>query len=429
MPFLVKTKTMESALSILRSRTTTLDTTQPSNQPPRTEREGQGGVWTYLREELPSGVNSIPLGMYAFMSGYLNAISFTTAAIWCGFMTGNSVILGLALARVSLGRRREEAFAIADAQATTALVCFIIGIALARLGDLSFWSARPSSPAPTPISEKEKSRPSTDAPRSRRDTDVERNLRPSSDDVQWNESGAPTRVGTPVPFLHPFSGTSNGQVPRLVISNAQGSESSTPSPTQTMNANSPSSGAQNWQKEQKAEPKPEPAPARSRLWLLVGTLLQALLLIGAGLATLHDTAPSSSTPSASSPAATLPPTSSSPLTPNWSSAAGFTALGLASLSMGVQGVMAHRMGTGFGASVVLSSLWVELVGSPGGIRWKEYRGVRAAAVGLFIVGGLVGAVLRDASVLGTANALFVGAGIRAGIALLWVVLPNGKRRE
>ena len=75
MPFLAKTKTMESALSILRSRTYTLEsrtTNPPSNQPQR-GTEGQGGVWVYLREELPSGVNSIPLGIYAFMSGYVSS--------------------------------------------------------------------------------------------------------------------------------------------------------------------------------------------------------------------------------------------------------------------------------------------------------------------------------------------------------------------
>ncbi|KAG8683240.1 hypothetical protein FRC11_013795, partial [Ceratobasidium sp. 423] len=77
--------------------------------------------------------------------------------------------------------------------------------------------------------------------------------------------------------------------------------------------------------------------------------------------------------------------------------------------MGFQGVMAHRMGTGFGATVVLSSLWVELVGSPGGIRWREYRGVRVYTILLFIVGGLVGAVLRDVGVLGVPNTIFVGA--------------------
>ncbi|KAB5590433.1 hypothetical protein CTheo_6125 [Ceratobasidium theobromae] len=267
----------------------------------------------YLRQELPSGVNSIPLAAYAFMSGYLNAISFTTAAIWCGFMTGNSVMLGLALARVSLGHRREAAFAINDAQATTALVCFAIGIALGRVGDWEWWADK-------------------------------------ADDKSDVESGfgsaAPTRVGTPVGKISPAI----------------------------------------------------PSPCRTRLWLVVGTLFQALLLVGAAIASIHDATP-------------------------WSSIAGFSALALMSVSMGMQGVMAHRMGSGFGATVVLSSLWVELVGSPGGFRWREYRGVRVYTILLFIAGGLVGAVLRDAGVLGVSNALFVGAGMRALIALSWIFVP------
>jgi hypothetical protein len=116
-------------------------------------------------------------------------------------------------------------------------------------------------------------------------------------------------------------------------------------------------------------PSPAPTPkayGRARLWLLTGTLFQSLLLIASGIATLHDTSPLR----------------------NWTSPAGFVALALLSASMGFQGVMAHRMGSGFGATVVLSSLWVEMVGSPGGLRWRTYRGVRMYTILLFIFGGL-----------------------------------------
>jgi hypothetical protein len=69
MPLLNKTKTMESTFStsifspLRLSRTITL--VQGRDNPP-------GGVMAYLRQELPSGANSIPLAAYAFMSGYVS---------------------------------------------------------------------------------------------------------------------------------------------------------------------------------------------------------------------------------------------------------------------------------------------------------------------------------------------------------------------
>ncbi|KAG8709514.1 hypothetical protein FRC08_018298 [Ceratobasidium sp. 394] len=326
MPFLAKTKTTESNLapslfSLLRpSRTFTRESRSPpqATTMPADDGESKRGVWAYVREELPSGVDSVPLAMYAFMSGYLNAISFTTTTVWCGFMTGNSVILGLALARLSLGQRREDVFAIVDAQACTALVCFVVGIALARIGDFSFWSGRSAN---KPRDEEKAEVPViTCSPPAE-----EQELRPTSED--WNDSCAPTRVGTPIP--------------RLIIPAGPSQPISSPSPTVRDDNSSPSSPV---------VPSTPPAYGRARLWLICGTLFQSLLLVLSAVAALHD----HTTPS------TLSTTRSSAVA-GWSSPAGFAALALLSTSMGFQGVMAHRMGSGFGATVVLSSLWVELV--------------------------------------------------------------------
>ncbi|CAE6438558.1 unnamed protein product [Rhizoctonia solani] len=419
MPLLNKTKTMESTFStsifspLRLSRTITL--VQGRDNPP-------GGVLAYLRQELPSGANSIPLAAYAFMSGYLNAVTFTTCAIWCGFMTGNSVMLGLALSRVSLGQRREAAFAMNDAQATTALITFVLGIALARVGDFSFWAGSKPINQTTAVNqdlEKGVEGPEPEPEPSQRPPETSEQLEVRRSSCDWADSGAPTRVGTPVPF-------SKG--PRLVVPSAPisgpSSSSQERSPTATLRM-----GQSLVVKIDSPVSKPEPqtpitpaAPARTRLWLVVGTLFQAALLVGAAVAAIHDPTRGSSlaTGAASNPRA--------PANAPWSSAYGFTALGLMSLSMGFQGVMAHRMGSGFGATVVLSSLWVELVGSPGGIRWKEYRGVRVYTILLFIVGGLVGAVLRDVGVLGVPNSIFVGAGMRVAIALSWL-LVKGPRQD
>ncbi|KAG9079546.1 hypothetical protein FRC06_007674 [Ceratobasidium sp. 370] len=391
MPFLAKTATTESNLapsffSLLRpSRTFTRESRSLATATmPADDGESKRGVWAYLREELPSGVDSVPLAMYAFMSGYLNAISFTTTTVWCGFMTGNSVILGLALARLSLGQRREDVFAVVDAQACTALVCFVIGIALARVGDFSFWSGRPMH---KPRDEEKAEVPAITCSPPIDNQVPGPSLRVSE---EWNDSGAPTRVGTPVP--------------KLVIPAGPSQPTPSPSPTFRGGKSAP---------ESPVVPSAPPAYGRARLWLVCGTLFQSLLLVLSAVAALHD----HTTPSTLS-------TSRLTASSGWSSPAGFAALALLSASMGFQGVMAHRMGSGFGATVVLSSLWVELVGSPGGLRWKTYRGVRVGTILLFIVGGFVGAVLRDDKVLGISSALFIGAGFRVVIALSWVFVKG-----
>ncbi|KAG8706479.1 hypothetical protein FRC11_008199, partial [Ceratobasidium sp. 423] len=244
----------------------------------------RGGVLAYLREELPVGASSIPIAAYAFMSGYLNAVTFTTCAIWCGFMTGNSVMLGLALARVSLGRRREATFAMNDAQATAALICFVCGIALARVGDLSFWSGpKPISQAAAVNQDPEKASGDPELGLSHPAPEQLQLPRSSSD---WADSGAPTRVGTPVPFT---------KGPRLIVPStpASGPSSSlAKSPTDTLGlAPSPVANLDSPSKPETTitpAPVPASAPARTRLWLVVGTLFQALLLVGAGVAAMHD---------------------------------------------------------------------------------------------------------------------------------------------
>ncbi|CCO33528.1 hypothetical protein BN14_07610 [Rhizoctonia solani AG-1 IB] len=403
MPLLNKTKTMESTFStsifspLRLSRTITL--VQGRDNPP-------GGVMAYLRQELPSGANSIPLAAYAFMSGYLNAVTFTTCAIWCGFMTGNSVMLGLALSRVSLGQRREAAFAMNDAQATTALITFVLGIALARVGDFSFWaSSKPINQTEPVNQDLEKGGAQGPAPEFESEPAPSRDIGASGCAPRELRLG---RLGLVVPSA-PIAGPSSSNSPTATLRMGQSPVSKVDSPVSKPEPETP-------------VPTVPAAPARTRLWLVVGTLFQAVLLVGAAVAAIHDPTRGSSL------AAGATSNPRAPLNAPWSSVYGFTALGLMSLSMGFQGVMAHRMGSGFGATVVLSSLWVELVGSPGGLRWRAYRGVRVYTILLFIAGGLVGAVLRDVGVLGVPNAIFVGAGMRVAIALSWL-LVKGPRRE
>ncbi|QRV95348.1 hypothetical protein RhiJN_23366 [Ceratobasidium sp. AG-Ba] len=97
MPFLAKTKTTETNIaptlfSLLRpSRTSTHESRSPAIM----DDVGQKGcVWTHMREELPSGVDSLSLAFHERLR--------------------NFVILDLALARLSLGHRREDVHAKVD---------------------------------------------------------------------------------------------------------------------------------------------------------------------------------------------------------------------------------------------------------------------------------------------------------------------------
>jgi len=327
---------------------------------------------------------------------------------------GNTVILGLALARLCLGHRRENAFAIVDAQACTALTFFVIGIALARLGDYNWWFGRNQAVPLSDSQDVEKQSAERSArPRSsyQNGLALEKNMNaqvnedvelgpqsPASLGGEWDDSGQSTRVGTP----DPFRSLSNNAA-RIIGTSPVASPSQTSQSPPTHLPNSLSFSC---------SPPPN-APGRARLWLVVGTLFQSLLLIASGIASTHDNSTSK-----------RGLITASSHTRDWSSVSGFIALALMSTSMGFQGVMAHRMGSGFGATVVLSSLWVELVGSPGGLRWKSYRRARVFSIMLFILGGLVGAVICDDKVLGIANALFIGAAFRGVIALSWVFVKG-----
>lgn len=68
---------------------------------------------------------------------YSDSVSFTAIFVWCGFQTGNSVQLALALARLFSGPAgsRDTSFHLADQQALTSVLTFIAGASLGRIGD------------------------------------------------------------------------------------------------------------------------------------------------------------------------------------------------------------------------------------------------------------------------------------------------------
>ncbi|KIK78675.1 hypothetical protein PAXRUDRAFT_834483, partial [Paxillus rubicundulus Ve08.2h10] len=87
----------------------------------------------------------------------------------------------------------------------------------------------------------------------------------------------------------------------------------------------------------------------TRFWMCIGTFLQALLTMGAAITSWQSGAP------------TFAEANSGPA---WKTPLSFACLGFMSASMGLQGVMAKRLNTQFSTTVVLTSIWVELISEP-----------------------------------------------------------------
>ncbi|ETW76034.1 hypothetical protein HETIRDRAFT_436897 [Heterobasidion irregulare TC 32-1] len=81
--------------------------------------------------------STTPLAAFCFMTGYIDVISFSAIFVWCGFQTGNSVQLALALARLfqNTPTGHDTSFRLPDQQALTSVLAFILGASLGRIGD------------------------------------------------------------------------------------------------------------------------------------------------------------------------------------------------------------------------------------------------------------------------------------------------------
>jgi len=115
--------------------------------------------------------------------------------------------------------------------------------------------------------------------------------------------------------------------------------------------------------------------------------------------------------------------------PSWTDTLGFIALAFASASMGLQGYQGTRLGSQFATTVVLTTIWVQLVSDPklfyvrAIYKPRDYKAL--AIIGLFI-GGLTGRAL--ANTIGSSATLGLGAGLRLLIALSWLIIPKAKKR-
>jgi len=220
------------------------------------------------------------------MTGFIDAVSFTAIFVWCGFQTGNTVQLALALARLFAPGNTNFEFQIVDRQAFTSVGTFILGASLGRIGD---------------------------------------------------------HIG-----------------------------------------------------------------AKTRMWLFLGTMIQCLLTMAGSLAIWKSDQRS---------------ISFSRGEPNWTNTLGFVGLGFISASIGLQGIMGKRVNSQFATTVVLTTIWCELMADPKFFLAKHVpsRDHKMLSIFSLFLGGFVSRALIDK--VGAAWTLGIGAFIRLLIAFSWIPAP------
>jgi len=248
--------------------------------------------WAYLQQDVDPAMCTAPLAAFCFMTGFIDAISFSAVFVWCGFQTGNFVQLALALARLFSGPKatQDHTFHIADQQALTSLLCFNGGAFIGRWGD---------------------------------------------------------HIG-----------------------------------------------------------------AHKRLWLVIGTMIQTLLTMAAAIAIWQ---------SGELSVADVRDN------PSWTNPLSFVCLGFMSMSLGVQGIQGKRLNTQFTTTIVLTTVWVELMSDPRlfNLRQKvKTRDHKLIAASSLFIGGFMARALVDR--IGAPGTLGIGTGIRFLIALSWLFVPKKK---
>ncbi|KAH7096365.1 hypothetical protein BKA62DRAFT_512954 [Auriculariales sp. MPI-PUGE-AT-0066] len=105
---------------------------QPSpRKPSRTSR-----VVAHLRSNVDPQRSVWPLAGFCFMTGFTDAVTYTTAFVWAAFQTGNTIQLSLALGRLVSPSGQEPRFQPSDGQAICSLLSFLLGSALGHFANL-----------------------------------------------------------------------------------------------------------------------------------------------------------------------------------------------------------------------------------------------------------------------------------------------------
>ncbi|KIJ99303.1 hypothetical protein K443DRAFT_680027 [Laccaria amethystina LaAM-08-1] len=155
--------------------------------------------------------------------------------------------------------------------------------------------------------------------------------------------------------------------------------------------------------------------AHKRIWLISGTFIQAVLTMAAAIAFWKSGQPS---------------ISNARDDPAWTNVATFVGLAFMSASLGVQGIVGKRLNTQFGTTIVLTTVWVELVSDPRLFRLRQRVITRdhrlIAAVSLFI-GAFISRVILQK--IGTAGTLGIGVGFRILSCFTWLFVPTKRGQE
>ncbi|KAK4702146.1 hypothetical protein P7C70_g4079, partial [Phenoliferia sp. Uapishka_3] len=108
-----------------------------STLPSPAASKAAGGLTVYLQKQVTAADATYQLVWACFLTGFTSSVTFTACFIWCGFQTGGTIQLGLALARLFTGDKslRTFEFEQPDRQALTSLLGFLLGTSIGRLGD------------------------------------------------------------------------------------------------------------------------------------------------------------------------------------------------------------------------------------------------------------------------------------------------------
>ncbi|GAA5870976.1 hypothetical protein JCM1840_002743 [Sporobolomyces johnsonii] len=147
---------------------------------------------------------------------------------------------------------------------------------------------------------------------------------------------------------------------------------------------------------------------RRRWWIMTATFIMSLFAMAAALCAHFAHEPS---------------VAEFRLDASWQNAKGMAALGFASASLGLQGIVSKRINSQFGTAVVLTTIWVELVNDPKlfALKLAKSRDHRIIAVFSVFLGGMCSAGIVFAS--NSATALGVAAGLRIISMLSWLLVP------
>jgi hypothetical protein len=111
--------------------------------------------------------------------------------------------------------------------------------------------------------------------------------------------------------------------------------------------------------------------------------------------------------------------------PAWTNAVSFVCLAFMSASMGLQGIMGKRINSQFATTVVLTSVWCELIADPKLFTLRKSvvsRDHKFLAISALFLGAFVSrAILAE---VGSAGALGVATGIRVLLAFGWLFVPS-----